>query len=238
MNNSPAVYFTIDVDWAPEAVIEDTLALLEEYQVAATLFCTHASRVIDQCNAALFEKAIHPNFNFLLNGQNANGENAETVLDDLLKCYPEAKGVRSHSMTQSSVLLDLFVQKGLLYDANHFLPYQAVTPFKLWNGLIRIPYNWEDDVHFSYGKAFENPEFEFAENQLLIVDFHPAHIFLNTEAPERYAAAKKFYQQPAELIKFRNPGLERKGTRDVFIELLKAHRGNKNTLLQLSSAIT
>lgn len=232
--NNPAVYFTIDVDWAPEAVIADTLALLEEHQVAATLFCTHASRVIDQCHTALFEKAIHPNFNFLLNGQHSNGQNAEAVLDNLLDLYPEAKGVRSHSMTQSSVLLDLFVQKGLLYDANHFLPYQPVTPFKLWNGLIRIPYNWEDDVHFSYGKAFENPEFEFAGNQLLIVDFHPVHIYLNTKSKEHYQQAKKYYQEPDELIKFRKINEDKAGVRDVFIQLLRQNKGNKNMLRHLA----
>jgi hypothetical protein len=234
MNNSPAVYFTIDIDWAPEAVIADTLALLEENQVAATLFCTHKSRVIDQCNTALFEKAIHPNFNFLLNGQKTNGESAEAVLDHLLHLYPQATGVRSHSMTQSSVLLDLFLQKGLLYDANHFLPYQQVRPFKLWNGLVRIPYNWEDDVHFFYGKEFEEPLFSSIPGDLLIVDFHPVHIYLNTKSKEHYQEAKKYYQQPDELIKCRGSSEEKAGVRDVFIQLLLQNKGNKNTMHQLA----
>ncbi len=229
-------YITIDIDWAPEEVIEDTLSLLKEYNVSATLFCTHKSDVINNADIAKYEKAIHPNFNFLLQGKNTNGNNAEDVLDSLLTIYPEAKGIRSHSMTQSSMLLDLFVQKGLQYDANHFLPYQNIMPFTLWNGLIRIPYNWEDDVHFAYNKKFENPEFEFADNELLIVDFHPMHIFLNTENAERYKAAKPHYQNVKELLKFRNDGKEKKGVRDVFIQLLVANKNNNNLLYTLANS--
>ncbi len=234
MSQPSAVYITIDIDWAPEEVIEDTLLLLEEYDVAATLFCTHASGVIDGCNTNLFEKAIHPNFNFLLNGEKVNGNNAEEVLDSMLMLYPDAKGVRSHSMTQSSVLLDMFAEKGLMYDANHFLPYQPVKPFTLWNGLTRIPYNWEDDVHFAYGKKFEEPGFDFATDNLLIVDFHPIHLFLNTENAKRYQAAKKYYQQPDKLIKYTNNSGAIAGARDVFIQLLKQNKGCKNKLIHLA----
>jgi hypothetical protein len=227
-------YITIDIDWAPEEVIEDTLSLLEAYDVSATLFCTHKSMAIDRAGNDRFEKAIHPNFNFLLEGKQDHGKNAEETIENLLAIYPGAKGVRSHSMAQSSVLLNLFKEKGMLYEANHFVPYQPIKPFFLWNGLIRLPYNWEDDVHFMYRKEFNDDLFDFAKGNLLVLDFHPIHIFLNTEHEDRYLAAKKHYQQPKELIPYRNAGKVNKGVRDVFIELLKINRGNKNTLLKLA----
>ena len=39
--------FTSDIDWAPEAVIEDTIELFNKYGVKCTFFCTHKSAVID-----------------------------------------------------------------------------------------------------------------------------------------------------------------------------------------------
>ena len=96
---------------------------------------------------------MHPNFNSLLLGDIRNGSTAEEVLDKILKIVPEAKSIRSHSMLQSSSLLNLFYKKGLKYDCNHFFPEQtkiSLKPWILWNELTRIPYFWEDDIYCIY----------------------------------------------------------------------------------------
>src|SRR5688572_8991260 len=143
--------FTIDIDWATELVIEHTLLIFEEYRVKCTLFATHHSEALDNCNRELFEIAIHPNFNPLMQGK--SNVSVESIIGELIKLYPESKGIRCHGMTQSSYLLDQFFKLGFVYDANHFLPYwDNIKPYKLWNGLVKIPYNWEDDIHFMYGK--------------------------------------------------------------------------------------
>lgn len=150
------ILFTSDIDWAPDEVIEYMLNIFTEYDVPCTLFCTHESKVLQECNRDLFEIAVHPNFNRLLFG--SDGPTADTILEEIIKIYPEAIGVRSHGMTQSTPLLNLFKQKGLKYDSNQFIPYQFnLSPYDCWTGLKRIPYNWEDDIHFSYGKSFEDP---------------------------------------------------------------------------------
>lgn len=214
------VVLTSDIDWAPEEVIQDFLDLLQSFNAKCTLFCTHESEVISKCNSKLFEKAIHPNFNFSLMEGMPIG--AEETLNKILSLYPDAVGVRSHSMTSSTPLQFLFYEKGLKYDSNLFLPYHwDFLPFKSWTGLTTIPYHWEDDVHFSYERNFENiPIEENKEFELMIFDFHPIHIFLNTDCEQTYLNAKKDYHDSKNLKKHINTS--KAGARDFLIKLLEA----------------
>jgi hypothetical protein len=225
------IAFTSDIDWAPEEVIADTMNLLEYYGVKCTFFSTHHSLELAKSNKKLFEIGIHPNFNPILSGK--SDKRPEDIIDDLLDIHPEAQGVRSHSMLQSTNLLQLFADKKLLYEANHFMPYQTgIKPFKLWTGMVRIPYNWEDDVHWAYGYSFDQCGMELSDDNLLVFDFHPIHIYLNTENKYRYNEAKKFYQEPKTLINYRNK--EVRGTRDLFISLLTYCKQNNIITHKLS----
>jgi hypothetical protein len=105
------------------------------------------------------------------------------------------------------------------------MPYQTgLKVHKLWNGLIRIPYNWEDDVHWSYGYGFEDCKMELDDDELIIFDFHPIHIFINTENKYRYNEAKKHYSDHVKLLEYRNK--EVPGTRDLLLYLLKNCKNN------------
>jgi len=119
-------FLTFDIDWANDDVLADSIDLVEEANISATWFVTHDTPLLKRLRAnSKFELGIHPNFNFLLNGDPSNGRNAEEVIDRLLCVVPEAKSVRSHSMTQSSHLLQLFVDRGIYYDCNHYIPKNA-----------------------------------------------------------------------------------------------------------------
>jgi len=208
--------FSIDVDWADDKVIEFSLNLFSKYGISCTVFATHASPVLKSIkNDTLFEIAIHPNFNDgLINGK---GKDAKTIICDLLEIYPEARGVRSHGMTQSTPLLNVFKDCGIIYEANHFLPYSdSICPFKLWNGLIRVPYNWEDDIHFLYRKTFLDSEINL-NNKFNLFDFHPIHVFLNTDIEKTYLDAKVFTRDYNNLKKFENKN--KIGARDLLLKL-------------------
>jgi hypothetical protein len=58
----------------------------------------------------------------------------------------------------------------------------------------------------------------------VIFDFHPIHIYLNTENKYRYSEAKKFYEDPEKLLEYRNT--EVPGTRDLLINLMKHCKNN------------
>mgnify|MGYP006308759063 CR=1 FL=1 len=138
----------------------------------------------------------------------------------LLSLAPEAKSIRSHSMTQSSGLLQLFLEKGLTHDCNHFIPEHAgfdLKPWLLWNGLIKVPYFWEDDTSCIYMQKTKMLEL-VNKNGIKVFGFHPIHVFLNTENLEHYERTRPLHHNPHERIKHRHAG---QGTRARLMELLK-----------------
>lgn len=228
------ILFTLDIDWASEEVIRDTLSLFEDAGVKATLFATHQSEALQNCDRNLFEIGIHPNFNGVLNG---SGGNLNQVLDDLLAIYPDAKGARSHSLTQSGPILNGFKDKGLVYEVNHFMPYHNnLKPFYLWNGLIRIPFNWEDDYHFALNKCFKDYEIDFTLPGFNVLNFHPVHVFTNTETYDRYLQFRFDINKYEELKPFQNKtGVP--GTRDILIDAINYVKSNKLKTFTLSEVV-
>lgn len=201
-----SIFITIDVDWADDVVIDDTIDLLEELDIAATWFITNETKAISRLrDNPKFELGIHPNFNYLLNGDFRNGRTAAEVIDRVLNIVPEAKSVRSHSMTQSSYILKLFGERGITHECNHFIPEQAeieLKPWSLWNGMIKVPYLWEDDLTYLYDRN-NSIEMIAARPGLKVFGFHPIHIFLNSENLDRYERTRTIHYRPEELIKYR-----------------------------------
>jgi hypothetical protein len=220
--------FTSDIDWAPEAVIADTIELFNKYNVKCTFFCTHQSSVIDSIRADKnFELGIHPNFLPLMNQQQGTIQEA---IEKVLEIVPNAKGVRSHSLVQSTPLFYIFKDYGLQYEANTILPYRNdIIPYKLWNGLVKVLHNFEDDVHFMYNYSFTDTKINTFKNPLNVFCIHPIHIFLNTDIEQTYNNAKMHYQNANELIKHRNTKVP--GTRDLLIKVLENHHSHFNNSL-------
>lgn len=214
---------TLDLDWAHDVVVADTIDLVEQHGIPATWFVTHETPALERLRSnPLFELGIHPNFNFLLQGSHRAGRDAAEVLDRLLAIVPEARSVRSHSVTQSSVLLELFRSRGLTHECNTFIPWQAGISLKPWsldNGLVRVPYFWEDDVAFARSDGSTNMEILTHLPGLKVFDFHPIHVFLNTEDADRYERTRPLHRRPGELLEHRCRG---RGTRTIFQELLGA----------------
>lgn len=215
-----AVFLTIDVDWAHEEILQYTIDLLRGADISSTWFVTHESAVLSNLRGDnRFELGIHPNFNFLLEGDSRNGRNVNEVIERIMAVVPDATSVRSHSMTQSTVLLQRLRDAGLTHDANQFVPAQSgieLRPWTLWNGMIRVPYLWEDDVHCMYGDALQLSDL-MRMGGLKVFDFHPIHVFLNTESLDRYERTRPYHQYPEELIKHRYLGY---GTCSRLLELI------------------
>ena len=95
-----AFFLTFDIDWANDDVLNDTIDLIEDKDVTATWFVTHDTSLLSRLRQnSKFELGIHPNFNWLLEGDDRNGRNAREVIERLLAIVPEATSVRSHAMT-------------------------------------------------------------------------------------------------------------------------------------------
>ncbi len=219
------LFLTIDIDWAHDDVLADTIDLIEQADVCCTWFVTHHTPLLGRLRAnPKFELGIHPNFNRLLEGDCRNGAGARDVVARLMEIVPEARSVRSHSMMQSSIILDIFAEAGLTHDVNHFIPTIAqitTKPWRLWNGMVRVPYHWEDDVTCLYlEQQMTVPEIGeiVAQHTFCVFDFHPIHVFLNTESLDRYERTRPIHYNPKELIKYRYEGY---GTRNRLYALLE-----------------
>ncbi|MCP5050917.1 MAG: hypothetical protein GY940_27375 [bacterium] len=230
------VFLTFDIDWASDEELSLTLDILEEHSVKATIFVTHGTPLLERMSEnPNLELGIHPNFNPLLYGAgetgngtgNGNGQpapaNIREVLEYYLEIVPDAVSVRSHSMTQNSGILEMFCRYGLKTDCNHFIPYHAGIPLAPWeywfDGLIRVPYFWEDDVHCLYNYEWNVEPIANAPG-LKVFDFHPVHVFLNTSDLDEYEKYKKRVNN--------GNGLSREAA-----ELIQKGYGTRNFLLDL-----
>ena len=218
------VFLTFDIDWANDQVLNDTIDLVEAVDVPATWFVTHDTPVLERLRKnPKFELGIHPNFNWLFAGGKQNGRNVREVLENILRVVPGAKSIRCHSMTQSTGLLAAFEAAGLTHDANHFIPASVgldLKPWRLWNGMTRVPYFWEDDVYCAYETLSPQPDVVEAASTaigLKVFDLHPIHVFLNTERLERYEMSRNLHNDPVSLVNHRYRGY---GTRSRLCDLL------------------
>lgn len=215
------LFLTFDMDWACDEILNDSIELVELAGISATWFVTHNTQVLRRLSMnPNFELGIHPNFNHLLNGDNRNGKNAKEVISQLMEIVPKAKSVRSHSTTQSSKLLELFIEAGITHDVNYFVPAHSgirLSPWLSWNGLCRVSYYWADDAACIYDLKSTMTELTSLRG-LKVFGFHPIHVYLNTENLDRYERTRHLHNNPEELIKHRYEGV---GTRTRLIELLK-----------------
>ena len=211
-------FITLDVDWAHDDVLEVAIDMVEDAGIHATWLITNESRWLDRLTSnPLFELGVHPNFNRLLAGTNRTVDTFQKVIRDLLEIAPNSRSVRSHSLTYSSRLSDCFVEFGLTHDLNSYIPRHSVanlSPWKLPNGQIRVPTIWEDDVEFPITC---DQGWAKWEEGVRVLNFHPIHLYLNTEDANRYEFTRRIHRRPKQLALHRNDSV---GTRSVFESLV------------------
>lgn len=213
------IFLSLDIDWAHDDILLDSIELIEGAGASATWYVTHETPLLNRLRKnPNFELGIHPNFNFLLEGDSRNGRDAAEVIDRMLEIVPEAKSVRSHSLTQSEKLLDLFASRGLTHVGNNYIPSMQnmrISPWRLWSGLVIVPHCFQDNVEL----RIKRNGFNLIRDGLVVWDFHPIHIFLNTENINRYESTRPWHRNSTELIKHRSENMS--GTRMLLKQLLK-----------------
>lgn len=219
---SDKTFLTFDMDWAHDEVIEDTLNIINNHGACSTWFVTHKSLLLTQmANNDKIELGIHPNFNKILDGSNyPNNANSRKIIEDSLKLVGNCNSVRSHSLTQSEKLLDEFQSFGLTHICNLYIPLSAnieLKPFNLWDKIIIVPHTWQDNVQLRLNNKLLKID-SINNVNLKVFNFHPIHIYLNTENLKRYEKTRHLHNNPKELIRYRYDGF---GVRSLLLELIK-----------------
>jgi hypothetical protein len=219
-----ALCVTLDVDWAPDFVIDYAANLLIEAGVPATWFVTHSSPAVDRLRSRpqQFELGIHPNF---LAGS-THGATTSSVLGHCMSLVPEALSMRTHSLVQSSPLLtEVLLTTPIEIDVSMCLPgHTHLTPVTFYSrgrSLLRIPYFWEDDLTMESPNPAWSVTSECNPPGLRVFDFHPIHIYCNSSSLAQYSRLKKEIGLAA-LTPFRSDEVVQSGagTRTFFLELL------------------
>ncbi len=220
---SNGLYLTLDMDWAPDWMLEDCLRVLVDANAPATWFVTHQTPVLDELRKRpdLFELGIHPN---CLAGSSHGADEAE-VLGHMLDLLPEAVTMRTHGLYQCTPFLARAAAMGVENDVSLFLPWVQglephVLPFPDWP-LVRLPYFWEDDVAMLRPDApwgLDAPDFQGPG--LKIFDFHPVHVALNTRTMKTYDGLKELRPLSQWTREFAAEHVSTKpGPADLFAEL-------------------
>lgn len=192
--NGPVVV-TLDIDWAPDWIIEDVVGRLLRAGVRATLFATHDSPAMRAlAKEPLFEIGLHPNF---LPGS-SHGATPDEIFATLRGWYPDATTCRAHSLVMSEPLLArMACEFGIEIDCSVHLPRASyVAPHELHlseqgDSLIRLPHVFQDNMHAMARRPWTFAGAELDTPGWKVLNFHPVHIVLNSATLQVYEAFKR-----------------------------------------------
>lgn len=224
MNNLPVI--TLDVDWAPDCIIEDVANLLIERCVKATWFVTHASPAVEALRRHndLFEMGIHPNFK----EGSTHGRTMDEVVAHCLALVPDAVSARSHGLIQSDYLWRHYSERTpIRYECSTYLgPIPCVYPSHFYwkrRSLIRIPFVYQDNIEMDRPAPVWDPASLLEGKQgIQMLNFHPFYIYLNACSMDVFECVKKADRPlqelcEADLLSLRREGI---GARTMFIRTL------------------
>lgn len=230
------IFLTFDMDWASDEVLQDFYELICELDICGTLFVTHDTKLLDVFRRdGRLELGIHPNYNMLLDGS-AESDSVESVIATLKRIVPEAVTVRAHCLASSSLILNEYKKYGLKYDLNILYPPKrgdCIQCFHNIAGLISIPFIFEDDVYMMYTEK-ESIDFYVGEGYFeapRVFNFHPIHLFLNTDKHKTYENAKPYLSDHGRLKKFCNKNTA--GARNWLIELVNIAKAEGYTFKKI-----
>ena len=213
---------TFDFDWANDGVFEDFLDLIESKGITGTLHVTHKTELLKRAGQ-LLELGIHPNFNKLLCGED-HFNSYLTVMKEIKEIVPNAVSLRSHALTNSSIITAKYADFGIKYDLNTLIPaYNGlrIRPYRApVNGnVLSLPFIFEDDIYLGQSdkrkaEYYLSDEFDAPR----IFNFHPIHLFLNTDTLATYEKARPYFGDYNRLKQYVNT--ERYGIRDFFCDLV------------------
>jgi hypothetical protein len=238
---APELAITLDVDWAPDFMIDGAARLLGERGVRATWFVTHRSPAVERlAEDPRFELGLHPNF---LPGS-THGDSWQAVLAHCAELVPGATAMRTHSLVQSTPLLDhVASETGVRVDASLYLPHApGLRPLEHWSergSLTRVPFLWEDDLEMARPAPVWSLDGLPAAGGLKVLDFHPVHVFLNSVAMDGYERLKRDgpLRDADEATARRFVNAAEPGPRDMFLAAADhlAERGGGATISALAA---
>jgi len=171
------IFLTVDVDWAPDYMIEYLLDIFREFNTSATVFTTHPSTLLKNLqHDDNFEISHH----LYIDEASSQGKDVVTAINYLKKYYPHAAGNRFHLLAHSYRHLECLGDFGYQYDVSvlRFNGSYLLPVFHHDLQMVLLTYCWEDGIcensRLPLNVSFHNPGVK-------IINFHPLNVYLNGE---------------------------------------------------------
>ncbi len=215
---------TIDVEWAPDFVIDWMYERIKKAGIGATWFVTHGSdSLLNISKDATQEIGLHPNF-FPGSSQ---GDNMDSVLKYLMDMYPKARGIRAHALLDSTRHQMRYGELGFKYVSNVITWNRPSEPFIIpWADMVHIPISWEDDVACLYIRDLSLGMIA-GRGDVWVLNFHPLYCYTNDNiGMPVYKKIKTLYPDLTEMDKGSLELMPRggRGVRAVLDSVLKTSK--------------
>ena len=169
---------TVDLDWACEAAVEETLDFLQNAKIATTVFTTHRSPVVE-ASMHQIEVGLHPFFS----PDSSHGSTHEEVVKYVMDLPHNLAAFRCHRFAVCNASRLAMAEAGMVISSNVCTDLEVVSPFYGRLGLLEIPIFMEDggylwrkhplEMHERLIQALIAPG-----DKILVI--HPMHFCINT----------------------------------------------------------
>jgi Polysaccharide deacetylase len=211
---------TVDIDWACEPAVEETLDYLLEQGVAPTVFSTHASQRVKQALGEM-EVGLHPFFD----PTSSHGNTIPETVAHVMGLPHNLKAFRCHRFAICNTSRQAMVEAGMLLSSNVCTDLEVVSPFRDRFGLLEVPVFLEDGGYLWRRHPLELSDALLVPGKKVIL-IHPMHFAINTPDFAYMADIKRSMERDQwrnlsrkDLDKLRWKG---RGIRDLVVSLLES----------------
>jgi hypothetical protein len=173
-----SLIITIDLDWACEPAVEETLDFLQNRGIRPTVFITHrSSRVESSLNE--IDVGLHPFFD----PGSSHGSTISKTVEYVMNLPHNLPAFRCHRYAICNASKQAMSAAGMFISSNVCTDLEIVKPFRDRFGMLEVPIFLEDggylwlkrslDINESLSKTILEPGAK-------VITIHPMHFALNT----------------------------------------------------------
>jgi hypothetical protein len=169
---------TIDLDWAPEPAIEETLDFLKNKNISPTVFVTHRSPRVEASMNEI-EVGLHPYFG----KYSSHGSTISDVVKHVTDFPYNLPAFRCHRFGICNSSRQAMAEKGMLISSNVCTDLEIISSFKDRFGFLEVPIFLEDGGYLWRQHSLEISP--YLKNTVLgegikVIIIHPMHFAINT----------------------------------------------------------
>lgn len=169
---------TIDLDWACEAAIEETLAFFDQYSIKPTIFTTHNSSIVESVINDI-EVGLHPYFA----NDSSHGTTIIEVVKHVMDLPHNIPAFRCHRFANCNLSNQAMLDAGMILSSNVCTDLEVVSPFKNRFDLLEVPIFMEDGGYLWRNHPLEityELKSKIKKDSAKVILIHPMHFVLNT----------------------------------------------------------